>query len=90
MTPTRHYPHHHVGFRPLPLPAPAFHRETVKSFDAFTKVEHDMGIQQTSTGGALTTIVAGSLIIFLILSELSYYQQVLTPPLFSPQPANSL
>ena len=49
-----------------------------------------MGIQQTSTGGALTTIVAGSLIIFLILSELSYYQQVLTPPLFSPQPANSL
>lgn len=55
-------------------------RETVKSFDAFTKVEPDMNIQQTSTGGALTTIVASSLILFLVVSELMYYQMVSTPP----------
>lgn len=48
-------------------------REQVKSLDAFTKVDPDMEIQQTSTSGGLTTIVALSFIAFLVWSEIVYY-----------------
>ena len=51
-------------------------QESVKALDAFTKVDPDLNIEEKSSGGGLTTLVATALIIGLVFSEVSYYRTV--------------
>ncbi|EGD72707.1 hypothetical protein PTSG_04435 [Salpingoeca rosetta] len=48
-------------------------QEQVKSLDVFSKVEPDTGITQSSTSGALVTLVTAAIVCVLVWSEISEY-----------------